>query len=143
MSKTRFLLDVNVLVAMAEGEHEHHKAAMRWFGASEPDWGVCPLTEAGFFRVSTRRSAGGRSVQEAMAVYQEMVRFPGYRFWPLSDPCLILLKPVANRLFGPNQVTDALLLGLAIKQNGVLVTFDDGIRFLAGLDYAANVLVLG
>jgi predicted nucleic acid-binding protein len=115
---------------------------MRWFTATEPDWGACSLTEAGFFRVSTRRSAGGRSMQEALSLYQEMSRFPGYRFWPLSDSSTALLKPFAARVFGPNQVTDALLLGLAIKQGGVLVTFDRGIRFLAGPDYAANVLVL-
>ena len=71
-----------------------------------------------------------------------MTRYPGYRFWPISDSWVVLVRPFAERVFGPNQVTDALLLGLAIKQNGILVTFDKGIRFLAGSEYAANVLVL-
>ena len=142
MSKTRFLLDVNVLVALGDEEHEHHKAAMRWFSATKPDWGVCSLTETGFVRVSTRRSTGGRSMQEVIAIYQEMTRFPGYRFWPISDQWTALVKPFAERLFGPNQVTDACLLGLAIKGNGVLVTFDQGIHFLAGTEFASNVLLL-
>jgi hypothetical protein len=39
-------------------------------------------------------------------------------------------------------VTDAYLLGLAIKEDGVLVTFDPGIRYMAGAEFSRNVLVL-
>jgi hypothetical protein len=31
---------------------------------------------------------------------------------------------------------------MAVKEHGVLVTFDKGIRYLAGTDYSRNVLVL-
>jgi hypothetical protein len=34
------------------------------------------------------------------------------------------------------------LLGLAVKEDGVLVTMDNAIRFLAGVKYSRNVLVL-
>jgi hypothetical protein len=47
-----------------------------------------------------------------------------------------------DRIFGPQQVTDAYLLGLAIKENGVLVTFDRGLRYLAGPQFSRNLLVL-
>jgi len=142
LSKARFLLDVNVLVALADEEHEHHSPAMRWFSAAKRDWGVCPLTETGFVRVATRCSAGRRTIQEVIAVYEEMTRFPGYRFWPIAEKWTDLVKPFAARLFGHNQITDACLLGLAVKENAVLVTFDQGIRFLAGQQFAGNVLVL-
>jgi len=45
-------------------------------------------------------------------------------------------------LFGHQQVTDAYLLGLAVKENGVLVTFDRGIKYLAGSQFQRNLLVL-
>jgi hypothetical protein len=34
------------------------------------------------------------------------------------------------------------LLGLAVKESGVLVTFDKAIKYLAGAIYSQNVLVL-
>jgi hypothetical protein len=40
-------------------------------------------------------------------------------------------------------VTDAYLLGLAIKEEGVLVTFDKGIQYMAGAEFGRHVLVLG
>lgn len=45
----RFLLDVNVQVALSFPESESHRAAQRWFSA-QPDrlWATCPLTQAGF-----------------------------------------------------------------------------------------------
>jgi len=39
-------------------------------------------------------------------------------------------------------VTDAYLLGLAIKEKGMLVTFDQGIKRMAGAEFSQNVLLL-
>jgi predicted nucleic acid-binding protein len=39
-------------------------------------------------------------------------------------------------------VTDAYLLGLAIKEKLALVTFDKGIEYLAGAEFSENVLLL-
>jgi hypothetical protein len=41
-------------------------------------------------------------------------------------------KLFSRRLHGPKQVTDAYLLGLAIHNKCVLVTFDHGLEYLAG-----------
>ena len=47
------LLDVNVLIALAWPNHVHHAAARAWFKERQEDgWATCPLTEAGFVRVS-------------------------------------------------------------------------------------------
>jgi predicted nucleic acid-binding protein len=46
------------------------------------------------------------------------------------------------RLQGHRQTSDALLLGLAIKNNAVLVTLDRGFDALAGPQFKANVLLL-
>ena len=53
-----------------------------------------------------------------------------------------LTASFAARITGHQQVTDAYLLGLAIKEDGVLVTFDRGIRYMAGPTSARHVLVL-
>jgi hypothetical protein len=53
-----------------------------------------------------------------------------------------LTVPFAHRILGHQQVSDAYLLGLAIKENGVLVTFDRGIKYLAGSEFSQNLLVL-
>jgi predicted nucleic acid-binding protein len=53
-----------------------------------------------------------------------------------------LVAPFAGRLYGHQQITDAYLLGLAIKENGVLVTLDRAFRQMAGPKYSKNVLVL-
>ncbi len=53
-----------------------------------------------------------------------------------------LVEPFRERVFGHQQITDSYLLGLAIQEDGVLVTMDKAIRYLAGAKYGKNVLVL-
>jgi predicted nucleic acid-binding protein len=53
-----------------------------------------------------------------------------------------LTAPFSARIVGHQQVTDAYLLGLAIKEGGVLVTFDRGIDYLAGEEFSEHVLLL-
>jgi len=67
---------------------------------------------------------------------------PGHRFWPMDSTLTEAVQPFRERLFGHRQVTDAYLLGLAIKNKGRLVTLDRGIETLAGKDYRQHVTVL-
>jgi len=143
LGKPAYLLDVNVLVALVEPEHVHHQIATDWFGAPDLDWGLCAFTEAGFLRVATNPKAGGHSVAESTQVLSSLTHHSGYRFWSISAGWEIIAAPLEERVFGHQQITDAWLLGLAIQENGVLVTFDKAIKFLAGKKYASNVLVLG
>ena len=117
-----------------------------WFDSSgKEDWGVCPLTEAGFVRVTTNPAYRGatRTVAQATAILAEFATHPGYRYWTISDKWAVLTAPFSARLLGHQQVTDSYLLGLAVKEKGVLVTFDRGIKYLAGAEYSRNLLVLG
>jgi hypothetical protein len=50
-----------------------------------------------------------------------------------------LTAPFADRIFGHQQVTEAYLLGLAIQQDGVLVTFDRTLRYMAGPRFAQHL----
>lgn len=143
MGKVKYLADVNVLIALTEEDDVHHRGVTEWFDASgNQDWGVCAFTEAGFLRAMTNPKVGAHSVEEATDVLTALVNHPGFRFWPISEGWAAIAAPIHERVFGHQQITDAYLLGLAVKENGVLVTMDKAIKYLAGAQYSKNVLVL-
>lgn len=144
-AKRKYLLDLNTLIALAEPDHEFHKPAEKWLHSEgKENWGVCPLTEAGFIRITShpKYRPATRTVQQAAAILASFAGHPGYRYWPIVDSWATLTSPFSARIFGHQQVTDAYLLGLAIKENGVLVTFDSGIRALAGTEYSRYLRLL-
>jgi hypothetical protein len=47
-----------------------------------------------------------------------------------------------DRITSHQQVTDVYLLGLAIKYDGVLVTFNRGFKYLARPEFLPNLLIL-
>ena len=141
----RNLLDVNVLIAFTDLGHEDYHKAQDWFDASDKhDLGICPLTEAGFVRVTTNPSyhPGPRTLKQAIAILDELKAHPRYWYWEIDQSWVTLTAPFAARIFGHQQITDAYLLGLAIKNNGVLVTFDRGLKYMAGAEFSRNLLIL-
>ncbi len=127
------LLDVNVLIALAWPNHVHHDAARAWFNQQRPHgWATCPVTEAGFVRVSCNQSVVRRVVTplDAIAVLENLTRLGAHAFWPLDRPIMQLPESVAARLQGYRQITDALLLMTAMQRNGQLATLDSGIKEL-------------
>jgi uncharacterized protein len=137
-------LDVNVLIALTEPRHDDFETAQEWFESHKDDWGVCPLTEIGFARITTNPSFFPRARTHAEATYilQDLANRPGYRYWPLTESWTALTAPFASRITGHQQITDAYLLGMAIKEDGILVTFDRGLKYLAGPQFSRNLLVL-
>lgn len=132
-----------MLIALTDKKHVLHAKAIRWFEVSgHRDWGVCALTGAGLLRLLTNPKIGSLSVEEAADLLAALIDHPGYRFWPITDDWATLAAPFLERVFGHHQITDAYLLGLAIKEGGVLVTMDAAIKYLAGTRYAENVLFL-
>lgn len=122
------LLDVNVLIALAWPNHIQHAAATRWFTAREEDWATCPLTQSGFVRVSSNRKVipSARTPREALEVMQRIISQPGHVFWK-DDISIAQSRWIAReRLLGHRQVTDAHLLALALRYEGLLATFDRG-----------------
>jgi toxin-antitoxin system PIN domain toxin len=143
----RNLLDLNVLIALTDPEHIHRQKAERWFvSTGKDDWGVCPLTEAGFIRITTNPAmlACTITLQRAIAILQALRAHPGYHYWPISDAesWVAVTARFASRISGHQQIADAYLLGLAIERDGVLVTFDRGLKYLAGEEFSRNLMVL-
>lgn len=140
------IIDLNVLIALTEPEHDQFFSAQEWFGGSKgAALGLCPLTEAGFIRITTSPSfrPGPRSMAQAIEVLEMLKAESSYWFCQIDRSWVTLTTPFASRISGHQQVTDAYLLGLAIKEDGVLVTFDRGIRYMAGAEFSRNVLLLG
>jgi len=143
LRKLKYLADVNVLIALLDEDHIHHKRVLKWFASSDKDeFGVCAFTEAGFLRVTTNPKAGSNTIETALVALASLNRHAGYRLWSISDGWASLVAPFGQRVFGHQQITNAYLLGLVVKQGGVLVTFDKAIQFLAGTEYRKNVLAL-
>jgi toxin-antitoxin system PIN domain toxin len=129
----RALLDVNMLLALFDAEHLHHARALAWWTDNrENGWASCPLTQNGFVRIiSGDRYQRRRLMSDAMALLRAQIARPGHAFWPddvsLTDP----QRFDHTRVLGPNQITDAYLLALAVKNGGRLVTFDQAIPLSA------------
>ncbi len=141
----RNLLDLNVLIALTEPCHTHHKKARNWFTSTgKESWGICPFTETGFLRITTNPAfgPGPRTMGQAIAVLQSLKKYPGFCYWQINKSWLDLTARFAGRIFGHQQVTDAYLLGLAIAENGVLATFDRAIIRMAGREFAGNVFLV-
>ena len=135
-SPTVALLDVSVLVALSWPLHSLNAPALQWFAAhAASGWATCPLTEAGFVRVSAQPATGlANSVQHALQVLEKNCASPGHVFWPLDNPLGGILAEIRERLAGAQQLSDALLLDLAVRRGGKLVTLDQRIASLLPAD---------
>jgi toxin-antitoxin system PIN domain toxin len=129
-----FLLDVNVLVALFWRTHIHHRAANLWLEENRhAGIRTCPITQAGFVRITSHpRFSGDRmTVAEAQTALNSLLIQPEHEFWPDS---LQLAEAIghAGSISGHHQITDAYLVALAIANGGRLATFDRGPLVLAG-----------
>lgn len=141
----RFLLDVDVLIALAFPVHCSHQAAHTWFRrVSDRKWATCPLTQAGFLRFASRALGGNRTdPSKAPAGLELDCRSPRHEFWPLNVDLRDLSVSERSRIIGPNQIADMQLLLLAHRHRGQLATFDTGLRELAaGMRYADSLTIL-
>lgn len=124
---TRFLLDVNVLIALIDPAHIQHDRAHEWFAKSgKKAWASCPLTENGVLRI-VGHSRYPNSPGTPAAVAELMSRFlalDGHEFWPDEVSLFDSGRVHGDRLLNSGQVTDTYLLALAAARGGQLATFD-------------------
>jgi toxin-antitoxin system PIN domain toxin len=140
----RSLPDLNVLIALTDPDHKLNSKAREWFASRRGTWGLCPLTEAGYIRITINPAMGKtkRNLEQSIAILQALKGLAGHLYWEINASWVDLTTPFASRINGHQQVTDAYLLGLAIKEEGVLVTFDKGLAYLAGAEFSRNLLLL-
>lgn len=127
------LLDVNVLIALCDGRHEHHLSAAQWFVQhAAAGWASCPLTQNGAIRImSTPAYPGARPVSQVLQQVHTLCASAHHRFWP--DAVSLVQDGTLNpaHLLGHRQLTDAYLLALAVHFKGQLVTLDGAIPIKA------------
>jgi toxin-antitoxin system PIN domain toxin len=124
---TRFLLDINVLIALLDSAHVQHDRAHEWFAtAGRKAWATCPLTENGVVRIvgHARYPNSPGTPAAVLELLAGLCALPGHDFWA-DDITLRDAERVArSRLLDSSQVTDSYLLALAKAHGGKLATFD-------------------
>ncbi len=128
-----YLLDTNALIALLWPSHGSHEVVTRWFRRHRTrGWATCPLTEAGFVRIVSNPvfSRDAVTPREATELLAANTAADDHVFWPVELPLARAVAFAGQRLVGHQQVTDAYLLGMALRRGGVLATLDAGIDSL-------------
>jgi hypothetical protein len=126
-------LDVNVLLALTWPVHVHHRGVEEWFlkhhGAG---FSTCPMTQAGFVRISCNASYSEVPVTpvQALTILNRITELKNHLFWPDQLP---LAEAIGRRpVTGHRQITDAYLIALAEKNGGILATLDRAALSIGG-----------
>jgi toxin-antitoxin system PIN domain toxin len=124
------LLDINVLISLFDPLHPHHQAAHNWLSHNRKSgWATCPITINGCIRIlsNPRYPNGVPTLGDAAERLRDACSTPDHHFWPdsitLFDDSLFRLSMIG----GHQKITDAYLLGLAVRNHGRLATFDQSI----------------
>ena len=123
-----WLLDINVLIARQDADHEHHDRSVRWLHQhAAAGWATCPITENGFVRILGHPSYPGwpgTPERAANALRQLIAAIPGHRF--LSDEISLLDAALLPSLqgVGSRALADLYLLALAVHHGARFVTLD-------------------
>ena len=125
----RALLDVNVLIALLDADHEHHNAARQWLqGNDRHGWATCPITENGCVRIMSQpRYPSALPASDVAERLLEATRSHRHEFWPDAHSILDRSVVAWPQVQGPKQVTDTYLLALAVQRGGCFATFDSRI----------------
>jgi hypothetical protein len=142
----RYLLDVNVLIALIDPTHVQHDRAHDWFAArGKQAWATCPLTENGVLRiVGHARYPNSPGTPAAVAELVAILRaVGGHEFWPDDVTLFDNQRIDSARLLDSGQVTDSYLLALAVAHSGQLTTFDRHLVTDAVIDGSRALHLIG
>ncbi len=141
----RYLLDVNVWVALFDDAHTHSAMANAFIARRGMKIATCPLTENGVVRVLNAPQYGRAGAVGLARVRDQLAlatRKLNHEFWP-DDVSIRDAKRIdMSKVHGHNQITDAYLLALVVKHGGALVTFDQRIALSAVVGATAKHLLV-
>ncbi|NCC26233.1 MAG: VapC toxin family PIN domain ribonuclease [Deltaproteobacteria bacterium] len=122
----RALLDVNVLIALLDAGHVHHRLVTAWLEREiGHGWASCPLTQNGCIRIMSQTAyPGALPAGDVAKRLAEAASHPSHEFWTADISLLDRDMFHWNRILGPRQVTDVYLLALAMGHQGRFVTLD-------------------
>ncbi len=115
-----WLLDGNLLVAIAIDTHEFHQRAQRWFDSQTELFATCAVTEGTLLRLHMKL-AQDTSAAAAWSVLEAIHVLPDHVFW---DDGFSYNEVAFAMVGGAKQVTDAWLAQLARRHSAQLATLD-------------------
>lgn len=118
-----WLLDGNILVALAIDTHQFHERAKRWFDVQTEPFATCAISEGTLLRVYLRLAADPR-VDAAWALLKEIHAMQEHEFW---DAGFSFCSIETAHVKGWGDVTDAWLAELARRKEGRLATMDEAL----------------
>ena len=124
---TRYLLDVNVLIALVDPAHVDHDSAHDWFGrVGCQAFATCPITQNGLVRIVGHPKYPNTPgpPNAVVGALSALCALPGHAFWPDSISLTDSAHIDASRLTSHARVTDSYLLALARANGGQLATLD-------------------
>ena len=127
------LLDVNVLIALIDAEHVHHRPALEWLHRERSaGWASCPITQNGCLRILSQPAYPSSMPFIAVAnALEALTSGAAHAFWP-DDVSLLDGKLLRREhIHGHRQLTDLYLLALAVRHGGRFVTLDVSITLSA------------
>lgn len=123
-----YLLDVNVLIALAWPNHTEHDRVQEWFAKERANgWATCLVTQLAFIRVSSNVTVPHHvSPSVAQRYLSEITALPDHSFW--TEPAdgyahLAFGRTMANTTTHLS-VTEGYLATLALIHSGRLATLD-------------------
>jgi toxin-antitoxin system PIN domain toxin len=123
----RYLLDVNVWIALLDEAHVHHLTALAFFEQNNLKIATCPLVENGVIRVLNLpgySKFGPIGFEVVSRKLQQICADMDHMFWPDSLSLRTDGLIDWSRVLGHNQITDIYLLALAKTHQGCLATLD-------------------
>lgn len=138
------LLDVNVLIALLDADHLHHRRATDWLTANiAAGWASCAVTQNGCVRIMSQPGYLNPLPTARVAErLRDATRTAHHRFIADAPSLLDTERFDSERLLGHRQVTDAWLLGVAVANDLRFVTFDAAMPLHAVRGASAAHLVL-
>ncbi len=122
MTNSVYLLDANVLIALADLNHTSHDRADSWF-RRDTRFATCPITQGALLRYYLRL-AGTPTITAAKDMLAGFIAMPSHEFWADDVSFIAIPEKGVN---GYRQVTDAYLVALAKRHHGVLATMDEAL----------------
>ena len=140
----RALLDVNVLLALLDGDHLDHETVSAWLDReADAGWSSCAVTQNGFVRIrSQSRYPNSVAPRVAVDLLDDACSTERHVFHPCDVSILDRGAVDRSRLHGASQVTDAYLLALAVAHDERLVTLDRTIPLSAAAGATEDHLVV-
>lgn len=120
------LLDVNVLIALLDQDHLHHRHATDWLRRNiRAGWASCAITQNGCVRVLSQPGyANPVPTAQAALRLRAATRTAHHHFVQQSISLLDPARFDVDALLGHRQLTDAYLLGLAAANGLRFASFD-------------------